>query len=130
MKEHDWSLRVCVYETIDGVTCRNCGAQIYAMSDDGDLDKDCEQANLPLDCEQAVPVVIHEDYKEWDDGAWDEKDDVPQWGKWGVAFSREGNKHFPIPMWRLDLYRIPDKVWLFSKQEYDTYMEAWREAKR
>ena len=97
MKPHDWSRRVCVYETIDGVTCRNCGAQIYAMDDDGDLDKDCEKALLPLDCDAAIPFVIHEDYKDWDAGAWDDKDDVPEWGKWGVALNRELGKHFPWP---------------------------------
>ena len=116
MKPHDWSRRVCVYETIDGVTCRNCGAQIYAMDDDGDLDKDCEKALLPLDCDAALPFVIHEDYKDWDGGAWDDKDEVPEWGKWGVAFNRKHGKHFPMALWRASQYNT-DEVWLLSKQD-------------
>ena len=124
MKVHDWSTRVTVYESIDMIACRGCGAVILAADPEGNLDNDCTAASLPLNCDEALPAVVHEDYSEWNDGPWND-DDVPEWGEWGIAFSREGSKHFPIPLWCLSKYHIPERVLLLSKDKYSTYMHAW-----
>lgn len=76
MKPHHWSKRMAVYELIDMIVCKGCGAQILIT--DRDVENACAQAGLPLDCDEAVPMVIHEEYGDWDGGPWD-GDEKPRW---------------------------------------------------
>lgn len=76
MKQHEWSHPVCIYEMVDGVVCRRCKATILIRPDET-IDDACLRSELPLDCNEAVPVVIHEEYDEWDDGFW--MDEEPRW---------------------------------------------------
>lgn len=124
MREHDWSTRVCVYETLDMIVCKGCGACILTADPDGNFDSDCEQAELPLDCEQAVPVVIHEEYKDWDQGPWDDND-PPEWGEWGCAYNRQASRHVPCALWRAG-WMSTNQTWLLCKDKFPLYMQAWR----
>ena len=124
MKEHDWSLRMAVYENIDMIVCKGCGAIILAGDADGNFDKDCQQAELPLDCDAALPFVIHEDYKDWDQGPWDD-DELPEWGPWGCVYSVQTSKHVPCALWRVGRMSTEEN-WLFCEDKFSLYMEAWR----
>ena len=76
MKPHQWSRRMAVYEGIDMVVCKGCGAVVLVVVES--LDESCEMAKLPLDCDEAVPIVIHEEYDDWTGGPWDD-DEKPRW---------------------------------------------------
>lgn len=74
VKKHVWSEGFPIYEGLRGVECRGCGARIMSMEYPV-TDEEVTQADLPLDCDDALPVVIHEDYKFWDgEDLWDEAD--------------------------------------------------------
>ncbi len=127
MKEHDWSQRVTVYEALEGVKCRGCGAAIYALDEDRDLDKDCVKAGLPLDCDQAVPIVIHEEYKDWDEEGWMDED-VPEWGEWGVADYLPSKCKMPVLL--RNVPHLDSKVVrMVEGERFPTYMQAFRRCK-
>ena len=65
-----------MYEGIDMVVCKGCGAVVLVVVES--LDESCEMAKLPLDCDEAVPIVIHEEYDDWTGGPWDD-DEKPRW---------------------------------------------------
>jgi hypothetical protein len=72
--KHVWSEGFPVYEGLRGVECRGCGARSISMEYPV-TDEEVIQAGLPLDCEEAVAVVIHEDYKFWEgEDLWEEED--------------------------------------------------------
>jgi len=126
MKEHDWSQRVTVYEGLDGVKCRACGAALLALDEDGDLDDDCVKAGLPLDCDQAVPIVIHEDYKDWDEEGWMDTD-VPEWGEWCAATNVPSKCVVPVLVKHLP--HLHKNIRPLEGERFATYMKAFRRCK-
>jgi len=84
MRLHHWSNPLPVYEGIYMTVCKNCHAEILIVDGKGgvgiwpdDLNVSCQDANLPLDCDEAKPVVESKQYKAWEDGAW--MDEQPEW---------------------------------------------------
>jgi hypothetical protein len=80
-KPHEWSHGVAIYEGIAGFVCKGCGARIMAGAEGPSL-ADIETAHLPEDCDEAIPVVIHEDYVSFDpEDCWNEDDThrAPAW---------------------------------------------------
>lgn len=74
MKKHTWSRGVVIYEFISKFTCRDCGACITS-DDEPPSDEDILRQKLPLDCDEAIPIVIHEEYASSESiDPWDEDD--------------------------------------------------------
>lgn len=72
--KHVWSEGFPVYEGIYGCECRGCGARVMTVAA-APTDDELSHARLPLDCDDAVPVVLHEEYLQWDGGdLWNEED--------------------------------------------------------
>ena len=69
MRPHDWSFPLCVYETTSMFKCRWCSAVIMSI-DDGPTAEDLKHARLPVDCDEAVLVVIHDDYVSGETESW------------------------------------------------------------
>lgn len=57
--------------------CRGCGAVLSSTEDGPTLD-DLSHSRLPEDCNEAVPVVVLEEYLSCEAGPWDE-DDLGRW---------------------------------------------------
>ena len=74
MKHHVWDTGTCIYETVYGFVCRDCGARI--VSDEvSPTSSDLKDSRLPENCDDAVIVVIHDDYASWSpDDCWLEDD--------------------------------------------------------
>jgi hypothetical protein len=73
-----------VYEGIYMTVCKHCKAEILVTNGKGDIGRwpndlvvSCLDAKLPLDCDEAKPVVAAGNYKAWEDGPW--MDEEPEW---------------------------------------------------
>jgi len=74
LAKHQWSEGFPIYEGLQGCVCRGCGARVMTM-EEAPTDEEVLQADLPLDCDEAVLTVVHEEYKSWDgEDLWEDSD--------------------------------------------------------
>ena len=90
--EHLWSQGVPIYDSIDGFVCKGCGARVTGEPS-GVNWEDLDMHRLPIDCDEAKLVVIHEEYGPiWNPSdAWSEEDSAkaPNWTDMFPGTSRE-----------------------------------------
>lgn len=67
MNAHTWREGEKIYDGTYVWHCDGCGADIVSMEVDGPTPEECNNQHLPVDCNEAIPAVINEEYMAWGD---------------------------------------------------------------